>query len=480
MKKSFLMFFLLFSLVFFSFGVVSFAEDAVTQSSVTTQAAVTEQAATVSLTPAAIAEVQQNTEIPVIKNIDSGDTAWVLLGAILVLMMTIPALAIFYGGMVRKKNLLSTLAYSLGATIVASIMWVFFLYSTTFGGKELIGGVIGGFDKMFLDNVQLNGAYGSFTVPEFAFIAFQFTFAAITIALISGAIVERMKFSAWMIFSAIWLVLVYSPVAHMVWHPEGLLNKMGVLDFAGGYVVEIASGISAMVAALFIGERVRYKKETILPNNIPLVFIGAALLWVGWFGFNAGSAMKADGVAGNAFMVTNTAGAMGALVWLIIERVVSGKATVIGGVSGVVAGMVAITPAAGFVDNKAALIIGAVAGGLCYLFVAKVKKRFGYDDSLDVFGIHGMGGTWGIIATGLFANPNIHTADVAIGKAGLFYGNAMQLWIQVKGIVVVYAVVIVGTLITLLIVRAIMKLRVEPQEEIYGLDLTLHGERATE
>lgn len=436
MKK---LFFLLFSFVFFNIGAIMNAE-----------------------------------EIGLTNKIDSGDTAWVLLGAILVLMMTIPALAIFYGGMVRKKNLLSTLAYSLGATIVASIMWVLFLYSTTFGGKELIGGVIGGFDKMFLDNVQLNGAYGSFTVPEFAFIAFQFTFAAITVALISGAIVERMKFSAWMIFSAIWLVLVYSPVAHMVWHPNGFLAKMGVLDFAGGYVVEIASGISAMVAALFIGERVRYKKETILPNNIPLVFIGAALLWVGWFGFNAGSAMKADGIAANAFMVTNTAGAMGALVWLLIERFVSGKATVIGGVSGVVAGMVAITPASGFVDNKAALLIGAVAGVLCYIFVAKVKKRFGYDDSLDVFGIHGMGGTWGIIATGLFANPNIN------GKAGLFYGNALQLWIQFKGILVVYCIVIVGTLVSLLIVRAFMRLRVEPQEEIYGLDLILHGERASE
>ena len=336
--------------------------------------------------------------------INAGDTAWVLISAVLVLMMTIPALAIFYGGMVRKKNILSTLAYSLGATVVASILWVVFQYSMAFGGKEILSGFIGGFDKLFLDGVELNGVHPLYpNIPEFVFIAFQFTFAAITVALISGAIVERMRFSAWMVFSAIWLTIVYVPVAHMVWSGNGFLAKLGVLDFAGGYVVEIASGISGLVAALFIGERVRYKKEAMLPSNIPLVFIGAALLWVGWFGFNAGSAFAANGLAGNAFMVTNTAGAMGALVWLLAERYVNGKASVIGGVSGVVAGMVAITPAAGYVDIKASLVIGAVAGLICYLAVAKVKKVMSYDDSLDVFGIHGIGGTWGIIATGLFA-----------------------------------------------------------------------------
>ena len=407
--------------------------------------------------------------------INSGDTAWVLISAVLVLMMTIPALAIFYGGMVRKKNILSTLAYSLGATIVASILWVVFQYSMAFGGKEIVFGFFGGFDKLFLDSVELNAACSLYpNIPEFAFIAFQFTFAAITVALISGAVVERMKFSAWMVFSAIWLTIVYVPVAHMVWSGNGFLAKLGVLDFAGGYVVEIASGISGLVAAIFIGERVRYKKEAMLPSNIPLVFIGAALLWVGWFGFNAGSAFTANGAAGNAFMVTNTAGAVGALMWLLIERFVNGKASVIGGVSGLVAGMVAITPAAGFVDIKSSLVIGAVAGIICYLAVAKVKKVMSYDDSLDVFGIHGIGGTWGIIATGLFANPRIG------GKAGLFYGNAKQLLVQFEGIIVVYSVVIIGTLVTLLIVRTFMKLRVEPQEEIYGLDLILHGERAAE
>ena len=407
--------------------------------------------------------------------INSGDTAWVLISAVLVLMMTIPALAIFYGGMVRKKNILSTLAYSLGATIVASILWVVFQYSMAFGGKEIVFGFFGGFDKLFLDSVELNAACSLYpNIPEFAFIAFQFTFAAITVALISGAVVERIKFSAWMVFSAIWLTIVYVPVAHMVWSGNGFLAKLGVLDFAGGYVVEIASGISGLVAAIFIGERVRYKKEAMLPSNIPLVFIGAALLWVGWFGFNAGSAFTANGAAGNAFMVTNTAGAVGALMWLLIERFVNGKASVIGGVSGLVAGMVAITPAAEFVDIKSSLVIGAVAGIICYLAVAKVKKVMSYDDSLDVFGIHGIGGTWGIIATGLFANPRIG------GKAGLFYGNAKQLLVQFEGIIVVYSVVIIGTLVTLLIVRTFMKLRVEPQEEIYGLDLILHGERAAE
>ena len=407
--------------------------------------------------------------------INAGDTAWVLISAVLVLMMTIPALAIFYGGMVRKKNILSTLAYSLGATIVASILWVVFQYSMAFGGKEIVFGFFGGFDKLFLDSVELNAACSLYpNIPEFAFIAFQFTFAAITVALISGAVVERIKFSAWMVFSAIWLTIVYVPVAHMVWSGNGFLAKLGVLDFAGGYVVEIASGISGLVAAIFIGERVRYKKEAMLPSNIPLVFIGAALLWVGWFGFNAGSAFTANGAAGNAFMVTNPAGAVGALMWLLIERFVNGKASVIGGVSGLVAGMVAITPAAGFVDIKSSLVIGAVAGIICYLAVAKVKKVMSYDDSLDVFGIHGIGGTWGIIATGLFANPRIG------GKAGLFYGNAKQLLVQFEGIIVVYSVVIIGTLVTLLIVRTFMKLRVEPQEEIYGLDLILHGERAAE
>ena len=408
--------------------------------------------------------------------INSGDTAWVLISAALVLMMTVPALAMFYAGMVRRKNVLSTLYYSLGSAIVVSLLWVLFQYSLTFGGKELIPGVIGGLDKAFLENIGINSIYPTMpTVPEFAFSAFQFTFAAITVALISGAVVERMNFKAWMIFSVLWSTFVYSSIAHMVWNPNGILAKMGVLDYAGGYVVEIASGVSAITAALFIGERVRFKKEAMLPSNIPMVFIGAGLLWFGWFGFNAGSAGAANGMAANAFLTTNTAGAAAALAWLLLEWKRGGKPSLIGAVSGLVAGLVAITPAAGFVDAKASLVIGFVAGVLCYFMVVEVKKKLGYDDSLDVFGIHGMAGTWGIIANGLFANLKINPLGT-----GLFYGNSKQIITQVIGIVVVYGVSIIGTLAILNVMKFFVSLRVEPQEEIYGLDLVLHGERVSE
>lgn len=408
--------------------------------------------------------------------INSGDTAWVLISAALVLMMTVPALAMFYAGMVRKKNVLSTLYYSLGSAIVVSLLWVLFQYSLTFGGKELIPGVIGGLDKAFLENIGINSIYPTMpTVPEFAFSAFQFTFAAITVALISGAVVERMNFKAWMIFSVLWSTFVYSPIAHMVWNPNGILAKMGVLDYAGGYVVEIASGVSAITAALFIGERVRFKKEAMLPSNIPMVFIGAGLLWFGWFGFNAGSAGAANGMAANAFLTTNTAGAAAALAWLLLEWKRGGKPSLIGAVSGLVTGLVAITPAAGFVDAKASLVIGFVAGVLCYFMVVEVKKKLGYDDSLDVFGIHGMAGTWGIIANGLFANLKINPLGT-----GLFYGNSKQIITQVIGIVVVYGVSIIGTLAILNVMKFFVSLRVEPQEEVYGLDLVLHGERVSE
>lgn len=412
----------------------------------------------------------------VISTINSGDTSWVLISSALVIFMTVPALALFYGGMVRKKNVISTLYYSMGSAVVVSLLWVIVQYSMAFGGKELIPGFIGGFDKMFLENISVNGVYETAkTVPIFAFIAFQLSFAIITPALISGAIVERMRFSSWLLFNVAWSILVYAPVAHWVWNPNGWLFKMGVLDFAGGYVVEVASGIGAITAVFFIGERVRFKKEAMLPSNIPLVFIGAAMLWIGWFGFNAGSALAANGIAANAFMVTNTAGAAAAIMWMLAERLINGKPSLIGAASGVVAGMVAITPAAGFVDIKASLIIGMVAGVICYLMVAKVKKILGYDDSLDVLGIHGIGGMWGLIATGLFANPAINSAGT-----GLFYGNSKQLTIQLIGLGAVILYVIVGTIASLLIVKIFRPLRVEPQEEIYGLDLVLHGERVTE
>jgi Amt family ammonium transporter len=311
------------------------------------------------------------------------------------------------------------------------------------------------------------------TIPEFVFLAFQLTFAIITVALISGALVERMNFGAWIAFAAIWSIIVYGPIAHWVWNPEGWLFKLGALDFAGGLVVHISSGVSALTAALFIGERVRHKKEAMLPSNIPFVFIGAALLWVGWFGFNAGSAVSAGALAGSAFIVTNTAAAAAAITWMIIEWLVHGKPSVIGAASGLVAGLVAITPGAGFVDVKAAIIIGIIVSIICYLMVAKVKKFLGYDDSLDAFGIHGIGGTWGAIATGLFANPKVNPLGT-----GLFYGNPKQLLIQLISVVAAYAIAIIGTLIVLSIVKTFIKLRVEPQEEIYGLDLVMHGEKA--
>lgn len=411
-----------------------------------------------------------------VSSINSGDTAWVLISAALVLMMTVPALAIFYAGMVRKKNILSTLYYSLGSAIVVSILWVVCQYSMTFGGKELIPGIIGGFDKSFLENVSTSSIYSLMpTVPEFAFIAFQLTFAVITVALISGAVVERMNFGAWLVFSVLWSLVVYTPIAHMVWNPNGILAKMGVLDYAGGYAIEMASGVSAITAALFIGERVRFKKEAMLPSNIPMVVIGAGLLWFGWFGFNAGSAGAANGMAANAFITTNSAGVMAALAWMVMEWKKGGKPSIIGAVSGLVAGLVAITPAAGYVDTKASLIIGLLAGIICYLMVVEVKKKLGYDDSLDVFGIHGIAGTLGIIANGIFANPKINPAGT-----GLLYGNSKQLIIQLVGIAIVYAMAIGLTLLILYVMKFFIKLRVEPQEEIYGLDLVLHGERVNE
>lgn len=405
---------------------------------------------------------------------NTGDTAWILISSALVLFMTVPALALFYGGMSRKKNILSTIYYSLSGAIVVSILWVAFQYSMTFGGKD-VSGMFGDLSKAFMTGVTGSSLVG--TIPESVFAVFQMTFAIITVALISGAVVERFKFSSWIVFIVLWSVVVYTPLAHWVWNADGWIFKMGALDFAGGLVVHISSGVSALVAALFIGERVRYKKEAMLPSNIPYVFIGATMLWFGWFGFNAGSALGANGLAGNAFLVTNTAAAVAALTWMIIEWFVHGKPSVIGAVSGLVAGLVAITPAAGFVDTKAAFVIGIVVSILCFLFVAKVKKALGYDDSLDAFGVHGVGGTWGAIATGLFANSDVNSIVTKEGS-GLFYsGNFSLLSKQLISVGAAYALAIIGTLLVLIVMKSFMKLRVEPQEEIFGLDLVAHGEK---
>lgn len=405
--------------------------------------------------------------------IDSGDTAWILISTALVLMMNVPALALFYGGMVKRKNILSTMYYSFSAGVIVSILWVVCLYSVAFGGNDFMG-VIGGFQKIFLEGVNMNTVYPTASsIPEFVFLSFQLTFAIITVAIISGAVVERMNFLAWLIFAGLWALIVYAPLAHMVWNPAGYLFKREALDFAGGLVVHISSGASAIVAALFLGERVRYNKEPIIPNNIPYVFLGGSLLWVGWFGFNAGSALGANGLAGNALIVTNTSAAIGALTWILIEWRHHGKPSLIGGISGLVAGLVAITPAAGFVDVKASFIFGILSSIICFLFVAEIKKKFGYDDSLDAFGIHGIGGTFGAIATGIFANPNVNPEF-----SGLLYGNAHQLWVQIESVIIGYVWAIAGTFIILVVLKKFVKLRVEPQEEIDGLDLSLHGETA--
>lgn len=407
--------------------------------------------------------------------INTGDTAWVLMSSAMVLLMTMPALGLFYGGMVRKKNVLSTFYYSFGAAIIISVLWVVCLYSLSFGGAD-IKTVIGNLDKVLLKGVDMTSIYPTApSIPELVFSFFQLTFAIITVALISGALVERMRFSTWLVFASIWSIVVYAPLAHLVWNPEGYLFKLGALDFAGGLVVHISSGVSALVACLMLGERVRYKKEPMMPSNIPYVFIGASLLWFGWFGFNGGSALGANALAGSAALVTNTCAAVAALTWMLIEWKVSGKPSIIGAASGLVAGLVAITPAAGFVDFGASIIMGIVVSFLCYFFVVKVKKHFNYDDSLDAFGIHGVGGTWGAIATGLFANPKVNSLGT-----GLFYGNPKQLIIQLTSVGIAYALAIVGTFVIVFIIKRFMKLRVEPQEEINGLDLILHGERVSE
>jgi ammonium transporter, Amt family len=401
---------------------------------------------------------------------NSGDTAWLLTSATLVLLMTIPGLALFYGGMVRGKNVISTIYYSVAAAFTVSITWVIYQYSLIFSGD--IGGIIGNLDKLFLRGVTIDSVSG--TIPEYVFVVFQMVFGIITVALISGSIVERMNFGAWIIFILLWSLLVYTPLAHMVWGGGYIGETLGALDFAGGLVVHTSSGITALILAIVLGERVRYGKENILPHNIVYTFIGAALLWIGWFGFNAGSGLASNGLAGNAWLVTNTAAAAAGISWMLIDYIMSRKVSLIGAATGVIAGLVAITPASGFVNVGGAIFIGFTVSILSYIFVSRVKKALKYDDSLDVFGVHGVGGMWGALMTGVFADPSIG------GQAGLLYGNANQLLAQVISILITILLVVVGTLISLFITSLITKLRVEPQEEVYGLDFSLHGEKAYE
>jgi Amt family ammonium transporter len=405
------------------------------------------------------------------EGLNSGDTAWMIVSTALVMMMTPAGLALFYGGMSRYKNLLNTFAMTFVSYCLASVIWMMWGYSLAFGPDK--AGIFGGLENMFLAGIGVDSLSGS--IPTYVFVLFQMTFAGITVALVLGSVVDRMKFSAWIVFTILWVTFIYCPIAHWVWG-GGWMGNMGALDFAGGTVVHINAGVAGLVLALVLGKRIGYGKEAMFPSSIAFTAVGAALLWFGWFGFNAGSQLAADGVAGSAFLVTNTSAAMGALTWMFAEWLADKKPTVLGLASGVVAGLVAITPAAGFVNLPAALIIGFVAGLLGFYFVAKVKHKLGYDDSLDAFGVHGMCGLWGALATGLFANPAVNEA----GK-GLFYGNPKQLWIQVVSIVATAVFTAVGTLIVITITKLLTGgLRVNEENEVAGLDSSIHGERAFE
>jgi Amt family ammonium transporter len=403
--------------------------------------------------------------------LNSGDTAWIIVSTALVMMMTPAGLALFYGGLSRYKNLLNTFAMTIVAYCLTSVIWMMWGYTLAFGPDK--AGIIGGLSNVFMAGIGVDSLSG--TIPTYVFALFQMTFACITVALVLGSIVDRMKFSSWIVFTVLWVTFIYCPIAHWVWG-GGWMGEMGALDFAGGNVVHINAGVAGLVLALVLGKRIGYGKEAMFPSSIVLCALGAALLWFGWFGFNAGSQLAADGIAGSAFLVTNTSAATGALAWMFAEWKVDNKPTVLGLASGIVAGLVAITPAAGFVTMPSSLIIGLVAGLLGFYSVAKIKQKMGYDDSLDAFGIHGMCGIWGALATGLFASPAVNEAG-----RGLFYGNPKQLWIQIVSIVATAAFTAVGTLIVTYITKLLTGgLRVEEESEILGLDNSLHGERAFE
>ncbi|MBI3393131.1 MAG: ammonium transporter [Nitrospirae bacterium] len=402
--------------------------------------------------------------------IDSGDTAWVLTASALVMLMTLPGLALFYGGLVRRKNALSTIMHSFIILCLISVQWVLWGYTLAFGPdiKQLIGGLD------FLGLKGMTGAPSSYanTIPDFAFMIFQAMFAVITPALITGAFAERIKFSAFVVFTLLWATIVYDPLAHWVWG-NGWLQKLGALDFAGGTVVHISSGVSALVAAIVIGKRKGHGKEIMAPHNLPFTVLGAGLLWFGWFGFNAGSALAGNALAASAFVATNTATAAAALGWMVVEWAETGRPTVLGAASGAVAGLVAITPAAGFVGPISSIILGFLAGIICYIGVTKIKAAFGYDDALDVFGIHGIGGTWGAIATGLFCSKAVNDG----GADGLFFGGGFgQVTNQIIAVGASWALAIVATFVILKVVDAVMGLRVTDEDEVAGLDLSQHGE----
>lgn len=423
------------------------------------------------------AEIVETEAAPVL---DSGNTAWIIVATILVLMMTVPGLALFYGGLVRQKNILSIIMQCLFVTGVISILWIAFGYSWVFGtgfmeSGSALGAVIGGWDKVFLSSLTLD-TLTTGNIPEILFALFQCMFAVITPALIIGAFAERLKFSGYVVFIILWSIIVYNPMAHWVWG-GGWMQQMGAIDFAGGTVVHINAGISALVMAVMLGRRKGYKTigHPFTPNNIPFVFIGTALLWLGWFGFNAGSGLAADGLAANAFLVTHLATCCAAVMWMAVEWILYKKPTVVGFCTGAVAGLVAITPAAGTVDALGAIAIGGISGLVCFFMVAYVKPKLKYDDSLDAFGVHGIGGIVGSILTGVFATQAITGAE---GVKGALYGDLHQLWVQVAatGATIIYSAVL--TLILFFIVNKTIGLRVSKDDEGVGLDISQHGEFA--
>lgn len=431
----------------------------------------TEQVNTPSTTTVAVAthsDVSNDPSITVAvtdqAEIDSGDTAWVLISTALVLLMTIPGLALFYGGMVRKKNVLSTMAHSFVAAGVVSIVWVVIGYSLAFGSGNAF---IGNFDKVMLAGIAPDTLSG--TIPEILFVIFQMTFAIITVAIISGSIAERMKFSAFVAFISLWVIIVYAPIAHWVWGGGWLMND-GALDFAGGTVVHINSGVAGLVTAYMLGKRMGLGKESMAPHNLTLTVLGASLIWVGWYGFNGGSALTASGSAAFALVTTQVAAAAAMLSWLLAERIIRGKASVLGGASGAIAGLVVITPAAGFVDVSGALFMGLIGGVLCFWGTTALKRILKADDSLDAFGLHAVGGIAGALLTAVFAS------ELIMGdKVPTHMGH--QLWIQLEGVLATIAYSAVVTFILLKLIDIVIGIRVEADEERMGLDLSQHGER---
>lgn len=446
-------------------GTAVWAEEAVTTptsevaATSTSQATATTAEAPVAETPAAPAPTPK---------LDTGDTSWILVSTALVLLMTIPGLALFYGGMVRKKNVLSTMMFSLSAAILVSLIWVIAGYSLAFSGT---GAYFGDLSKAMLNGVAFDALSG--TIPESLFVIFQMTFAIITVAILSGSIADRMKYSAFMVFIAVWVLVVYAPITHWVWAADGWLFKAGALDFAGGTVVHINSGVAGLVAAYMLGKRIGLGRESMAPHNLTLTVVGASLLWVGWFGFNGGSALGAGARASMAILVTQVAAAAAAFSWLVVERMIRGKASVLGGASGAVAGLVVITPAAGFVGVGGALVMGLIGGVVCFWGITALKRLLKADDALDAFGLHAVGGIVGAILTGVFYSDEIiKAANVTL--ASTFAG---QLWVQVEGVLATMIYSGVATFVILKVIDLVIGIRVNADDERMGLDLSQHGER---